>query len=140
MLFEPLAQLRVVDRRQREVAIGKAQRFSAAQEVGAVVTVEEIAALIAWVATLPDGVSLPVLTPASQMTARRSSTPPQPLGIRLKSFLPAAFCSAQKVQWSVAVVCRLPLCRPFHKNSLLPLGRKGGLITWAAAVAKSGWR
>jgi hypothetical protein len=37
--------------------------------------------------TNSDGVSLPLLTPASQTTAMRSSTPPQPFGIFVKSSL-----------------------------------------------------
>ena len=86
------------------------------------------------------GVSRPVFTPASQITAKRSSTPPVPLGILEKSSLPTAFCAAQKVQWSVAVVCKFPDCNPRHKTSWFSLERNGGLITWAAAVAKSGWR
>ncbi|MNH36053.1 hypothetical protein D3C79_968050 [compost metagenome] len=61
--------------------------------------------------------NLPVFTPSSQSTAIRSSIPAVPLGMRLKSSRPAAFCSAQKQQWSVAVVCRLPDCRPPHSAS-----------------------
>ena len=59
----------------------------------------------------------PLFTPSSHSTAIRSSIPAMPLGIRLKSSRPAAFCSAQKQQWSVAVVCRLPDCRPPHSAS-----------------------
>jgi hypothetical protein len=99
-----------------------------------------LAALAEVTATNSLGVSRPVFTPSSQSTAKRSSTPPQPLGILLKSALPAAFCSAQKVQWSVAVVCRLPACSPRHRNVLLPLGRNGGLITWPAAYSNDGLR
>ena len=99
-----------------------------------------LAVLADVIATNSDGVKRPVLTPASHKTAKRSSTPPQPLGILAKLSLPAAFCSAQNVQWSVAVVCKLPLCRPRHKNSWCVLARNGGLITCAAAVAKSGSR
>ncbi|MNH20650.1 hypothetical protein D3C79_804290 [compost metagenome] len=61
--------------------------------------------------------NLPLLTPSSQSTAMRSSMPAVPLGMRLKSSRPMAFCSAQKQQWSVAVVCRLPDCRPCHSAS-----------------------
>ncbi|MDT4862857.1 hypothetical protein FQZ97_975320 [compost metagenome] len=98
------------------------------------------AALVEVTRTNSDGVSRPALTPASHSTAMRSSTPPQPLGIFVKSSRPAAFCSAQKVQWSVAVVCNWPDCRPRHSASWCTFGRNGGLITWAAAVAKSGSR
>ena len=59
----------------------------------------------------------------------RSSTPPVPLGILVKSLRPIAFCGAQKQQWSVAVVCRLPDCRPRHSTSWCSFGRNGGLIT-----------
>ncbi|MNQ95013.1 hypothetical protein D3C85_1105530 [compost metagenome] len=61
--------------------------------------------------------SLPLLTPSSHSTAMRSSMPAVPLGILLKSSRPAAFWSAQKQQWSVAVVCRLPDCRPRQSAS-----------------------
>jgi hypothetical protein len=32
----------------------------------------------------------------------------------------------------VAVVCRLPLCRPCHSAAWWCLPRNGGLITWPA--------
>ncbi len=98
------------------------------------------AALVEVTATNSFGVSRPLLTPSLHSTARRSSTPPQPFGIIAKLALPAAFCGAQNTQWSVAVVCRLPDCRPRHSISWWPLGRNGGLITCAAALAKSGSR
>src|SRR5450830_1574330 len=63
-----------------------------------------LAALAEVTATNSLGVRRPLFTPSSHSTARRSSTPPVPFGILLKSALPMAFCSAQKVQWSVAVV------------------------------------
>ena len=71
----------------------------------------------------------PLFTPASHSTAMRSSMPAVPLGMRLKSSRPMAFCSAQKQQWSVAVVCRLPDCKPRHSASWCSRGRNGGLIT-----------
>ena len=71
----------------------------------------------------------PVFTPPSHSAAMRSCTPPVPLGIFAKFSFPMAFCAAQKVQWSVAVVCSWPDCRPRHSASWWPLGRKGGLIT-----------
>jgi hypothetical protein len=89
--------------------------------------------------TNSSGVTLPPFTPSSQITAMRSSMPPQPFGIFVKSFFPIAFCSALKVQWSVAVVCRCP-ASPRQSAAWCSFERKGGLITWAAAVAKFGLR
>jgi len=76
-----------------------------------------LAALAEVTATNSLGVRRPEFTPASQISARRSSMPPQPLGIRVKSDLPAAFCGAQKTQWSVAVVCSCPDCNPRQSAS-----------------------
>jgi hypothetical protein len=75
------------------------------------------------------GVRRPVRTPWCQSTLRRSSTPPVPFGIFRKSFSPARFYGLQKQQWSVAVVCRLPDCRPFQSAAWCSFERKGGLIT-----------
>src|SRR6218665_3584955 len=98
------------------------------------------AALAEVMATNSLGVRRPLFTTASQMTAMRSSTPPVPLGIWAKFFWPMAFCAAQNTQWSVAVVCNWPDCRPRQSASWWALGRNGGVITCAAARAKSGSR
>ena len=87
------------------------------------------AAFVDVMRTNSDGVRRPVFTPASHTTAMRSSTPPQPFGMRVKSSAPIAFWPAQNVQWSVAVVCRLPPCRPCHSAVWWWLERNGGLIT-----------
>ena len=52
----------------------------------------------------------------------RSSMPPVPFGISVKSSRPAAFCGAQKQQWSVAVVCSCPEASPAHSASLMMPG------------------
>jgi hypothetical protein len=105
---------------QHEVGIGARRRRSPSAD-----RVEELGALADVMATNSLGVSRPELTPASHSTAMRSSTPPQPFGILAKLSMPAAFCDAQKVQWSVAVVCSWPLCRPRHRNSWWILGAEG---------------
>ena len=49
--------------------------------------------------------------PLSQMTDILSSSPLTPLGILVKSWRPMAFCLEVKVQLSVPVHWRSPLCR-----------------------------
>ena len=50
----------------------------------------------------------PVSTPVVQSTGRRSSSPPVPFGILVKSPTPKRFCSVVKAQWSVATTCSEP--------------------------------
>src|ERR1700741_4668458 len=96
---------------------------------------KSFAALAEVTATNSLGVRRPVFTPASPITDIRSSMTPQPLGILLESDVPAAFCGAKNTQWAVAVVCNCPDCSPRQSASWCPLGRNGGLITYAAALA-----
>ena len=49
-------------------------------------------------ATNRSGVSRPLFTPRCHRTCRRSSTPPQPLGILVKSSSPSRFCALVKQQ------------------------------------------
>ena len=58
---------------------------------------------------LPDTKYFPA--PLSQMTDILSSSPLTPLGILVKSWRPMAFCLEVKVQLSVPVHWRSPLCR-----------------------------
>ena len=78
-------------------------------------------------------VSRPVLTPFVHSTGMRSSRPPVPFGIFVKSPAPVRFCSVVKEQWSVATTCSDPACRPAHSESWWSLLRNGGLMTRRAA-------
>ena len=70
--------------------------------------------LVEVTATNSSLVSRPVLTPAVHSTGMRSSSPPVPFGILVKSPMPMRFCSVVKAQWSVATTCSEPDCRPAH--------------------------
>jgi hypothetical protein len=58
--------------------------------------------LVEVTATNSFGVSRPVATPWVQSIGSRSSSPPVPFGILVKSPTPWRFCSVVKAQWSVA--------------------------------------
>ena len=85
-------------------------------------------------------VSRPVPTPLVHRTASRSSRPPVPLGILVKSPSPMRFCSSVKAQWSVATTCSEPAASPAQSESWFFLSRKGGDITRRAACCQSGWK
>ena len=70
----------------------------------------------AWTPTVVEGKYYSADTkyfpaPLSQMTDILSSSPLTPLGILVKSWRPMAFCLEVKVQLSVPVHWRSPLCR-----------------------------
>ena len=58
--------------------------------------------LVEVTATNSFGVSRPVSTPWVHSTGMRSSRPPVPFGILVKSPKPSSFCLVVKAQWSVA--------------------------------------
>ena len=78
-------------------------------------------------------VSRPVRTPLVHSTGIRSSSPPVPFGILVKSPSPIRFCSVVKAQWSVATTCSEPEASPAQSESWLRLSRNGGDITRRAA-------
>ena len=62
-------------------------------------------------------VSRPVATPCVHSIGSRSSRPPVPLGILVKSPRPISFCLVVNAQWSVATTCSDPARRPFQRSS-----------------------
>ena len=62
-------------------------------------------------------VSRPVATPWVHSIGMRSSSPPVPFGILVKSPTPYRFCSVVNAQWSVATTESDPACNPAQSES-----------------------
>ena len=79
-------------------------------------------------------VSIPGLTSVSQVMCKRSSMPLTPLGMALKSWMPALFWLEFQGQWSVAMMSSTPPATAAFRPSWCSAFLMGGLITYFAAT------